>query len=179
MANDNETVEQVCSEMMGWENHTWMSSTDHEYIENLATRALAAHNREVAAKDAEIARLGETLDLHDCYADEECEDADTARMCAEDELAAKDAEIAKLKACRDGDCERIRLGAEPCEGCHVQVARDEIARLRALVKDMADILKITSKNYFECEDRICILCGKKCGRNEAFRLINEAREVCK
>lgn len=54
----------------------------------------------------------------------------------------------------------------------------EIERLRALVKEMADILKITARNYFECEDRICTLCGKKCGRNEATRLINTAREVC-
>ena len=54
------------------------------------------------------------------------------------EIAAKDAEIERLKACRDGYCERIRLGAEPCKGCHVRIAQDEIAKLRALVGKLAD-----------------------------------------
>lgn len=61
MKDNTETVEQVCELMTGWENHTWMSSTDHKYIGELANRILAAHKRELAAKDEEIARLKATL----------------------------------------------------------------------------------------------------------------------
>lgn len=61
MANKNETVEEVCELMTGWENHTWMSSTDHKYIGELAKRILTAHKREISAKDAEIDSLKRTL----------------------------------------------------------------------------------------------------------------------
>lgn len=56
---------------------------------------------------------------------------------------------------------------------------DKIEKRNALIKELADILKITSRKYFECEERMCAFCGKKCGRNEANRLIREAREVVK
>lgn len=117
MANENETVEQVCEEIRNdWACLYYSEGTRRKNgersdvpvieTEKLAERILAAHKREIAAKDAEIAKRN------------------------------------------------------------------------TLIGQLAYILKITSKKYFECEERMCAFCGKKCGRNEANRLINEARNMC-
>lgn len=162
MTNENETVEQMCDYLAN--NGNSAGEPIGVAMPRLAERILAAHKRELAAKDAEIEKLkfdNMRLKSEQCTAGafiieqtnkveelkgvvngllkaNESLAADNTRL--RDELKKKDAEIARLKACRDGECERIRLGAEPCAGCHVQVANDEIASLRALVNELADAL---------------------------------------
>lgn len=94
MADDNETHEEVCAEMRSFGDvppprFAWR---------DLAERAEAAHKRELAAKEAELARL---------------------------------------KACLAGDCERMRLCAEPCANCHIERVNER----NALIKGLADALK--------------------------------------
>ena len=59
MSNDNETVEQVLERMtrgMGYDCSVECQLLESDVVE-YADRILAAHNREVAAKDAEIENL--------------------------------------------------------------------------------------------------------------------------
>ena len=86
------------------------------------------------------------------------------------------AEIARLKACRDGDCERIHLGAEPCKGCHVQIAQDENEKLRALVKELADALDNYPCHNCKHGSERCEWCGTV---HELDALVAKAREVVK
>lgn len=61
MTNDNKTVKQVCEELRQFKD------CDGEYvheIEDLADEAEAAHNREIAEKDAEIERLANIKKEH-------------------------------------------------------------------------------------------------------------------
>ena len=60
--------------------------------------------------------------------------------CHHREIAAKDEEIARLKGCVSGDCERTKLGAEPCANCFREHARQEIEKRDALIKELADAL---------------------------------------
>ena len=76
MANDNETVDQLCEEMV---QETLHFRTVH--VDYYGDRILAAHNREIAAKDAEIEKLKEKVAMRDCS----CEDSDSERMEAEGE----------------------------------------------------------------------------------------------
>ena len=76
-----------------------------------------------------------------------------------DELAAKDAEIAQLKACRNGDCNRLRLGVEPCPGCHIQTNINKIESLKSLVKELTDALQ----NHFRCSGD-CEGCMRSSGK---------------
>ena len=91
----NETVEQVCELMTGWENHTWMSSTDHKYIGELAKRILAAHKRELAAKDALIKEIADVIVCpplcEDC--DESCENRTECAILELRGLIAKAREV--------------------------------------------------------------------------------------
>lgn len=136
METNNETVEQV-------------ALSDRPLVEQIR---IIRGNYSIGS--GEFDALDEAADVVECHQREivdfqrrydECvrkfNEADLERVRRRDEVAAKDAEIEKLKACRDGECERIRLGAEPCEGCHVQVANDEIAALRALVKELNECLR--------------------------------------
>lgn len=79
MANENETVEQVC-ELMDKESgeyHIDDYGLSYNDIWNYRERILSAHKRELAAKDAEIARLkSKNFDLNGC-------------LLAEQELAKK------------------------------------------------------------------------------------------
>lgn len=85
MANENETVEQACDDIahIPWGVYTGKIETDdecgisQEYCNKLSERTLAAHKRELAAKDDEIARLKrENFDINCC-------------LLAEQELAEK------------------------------------------------------------------------------------------
>ena len=144
MSQETETVEQVCEKMKEpsiYKGRFPASFFDGEFCA-FAIRILAAHKREIAAKDAEILSLKSKIDEYE----------------RQPELMA---DVAK---------KQLAL---------IKRQDAKIASLKSLIKELADILKITSRNYFECEERMCVFCGKKCGRNEATRLINEAREACK
>lgn len=100
--------------------------------------------------------------------------AERAEAAHKRELTAKKAELASVM----GDFEKLLKKGNLLCVQRVKLER-EIEKRNALIKGLVEILKITSKKYFECEERMCAFCGKKCGRNEATRLINEAREVVK
>lgn len=53
-----ETIEDITAEMRGWEHHTWMCVSDHEYIESLADRIDAAY-AEALRKGARNAGQGD------------------------------------------------------------------------------------------------------------------------
>lgn len=148
MANDNDTVEQIHDEL---KRDPLAPNGAKPWTHYLAERILAAHKREIAEQsavnEAQAAQLRDALN--------ECENLKWKVENYSSVVAAKDAEIAKLKACRDGECERIRLGAEPCAGCHVQVANDEVASLRALLKELNECLREAVIEV--CHDHAC--CG--------------------
>lgn len=167
--NDNETVEQVCEEMRNnWAVLYYSEGTRTKNggysgvpvieTENLAERILAAHKREIAAKDD--ARL-------------------TVVANYEAVIAAKDAEIAQLNACRDGECERIKLGAEPCKGCHWQMSADAYECLRQLVKELADALTRCIAGFENVYDEECTSYGTGDAYDNAKRVLAKAREVVK
>lgn len=91
----------------------------------------------------------------------------------------KDAEIAQLKACRNGDCDRFRLGAEPCTGCHIQTAIDKINSLQSLVKELADTLQKHLRCSGDCEGCMLTKLKYECKTKSDYELVRKAREVCK
>lgn len=161
----NETVEQVCEKMKEpsiYKGRFPASFFGGEFRE-FADRILAAYKREIAAKegerkgilkaneslaadntrlrgelaakDAEIARLNEQLVVHDCWADEECEDADAARTCAEletkelQELVKELADIVDAPLCHQ-DCSKC----PPDTRCATKRLRALVARAREVAK---------------------------------------------
>lgn len=131
----------------------------------------AAMLRQAAdALEREEKRGGSELDGWRKQALEENAALDIAR----EQLAAKEAELARVM----GDLNKLLKNGDLLCVQKVKLER-EIEKRNALIRELADILKITSKRYFECEERLCAFCGKKCGRNEANRLIKEAREIAK
>lgn len=95
-----------------------------------------------------------------------------------DALEAKDAELARLKSCLAGDCERMRLGAEPCEGCHIE-----------RINERNEIIKEFIGCYDEldwCQDGDTHFCKEECAYEEDYekclalrihRVMTKAREV--
>lgn len=186
MANDNETVEQVCEEF--GELCEGVHVNSFGYIEdmtqtdacNFINDILVAHKRELAAVSAERDEwqkqaLEENAALDVARAELTAKDAEIAglmdsvyrllkneeslgrqKVKMERELTAKDAEIARLKSCLAGDCERMRLGAEPCEGCHIE----RINERNEIIKELADALWDENGPSYR-------------------KLIAKAREVCK
>ena len=63
MASNNETLANIVEEMVEFGNHcaAFGGAYSPERWNNLCKRLIAAHNRELAAKDAEIAKLRECL----------------------------------------------------------------------------------------------------------------------
>ena len=141
MSDDNETVEQVC------ESVEYLCGTDGGGLEifgehinpiSLAERILAAHNREIAAKDAEIREL--TKELLKKYAKDgvplEAHNAD---------MAASNREIMSLRAlvkemtdklhsdycCEDGS---YFDGCDITDICHNAGTCALVARAREVVK---------------------------------------------
>lgn len=60
MANDNETVEQLCADIKTRIEELWeqdLGAMLNGEVDEFADRIEAAHNREMAAKDAEITEL--------------------------------------------------------------------------------------------------------------------------
>ena len=167
MANDNETVEQVCeivADLCSPDGGSFETiDGDRVYATLLADRILDAHKREIAAKegerkgilkaneslaadntrlrgelaakDAEIARLNEQLVVHDCWADEECEDADAARTCAELETKELRALVKELSDIVDAP-----LCHQDCDKCPPDT-RCASKRLRALVARAREVAK--------------------------------------
>lgn len=156
MANDNETVAEIVKRVRRECNSLPLPNAAGDKLK-LVREIDAAHKRELAEKDAEIEKLNEKLTLHDCWADEECEDADAARACAELEAEELRDRIANLEA--------------------------ENASIRALVGEMSDALLemndwgclvCASRHNSDCESGD--FCDRKV-RNNA--LIAKAREVMK
>lgn len=96
-----------------------------------------------------------------------------------DAVASRDAEIARLKACRDGSCESFQLGAEPCAGCHVQTAVDEIESLRSIIREL--LPRIPSGAAIPCDgcDENCKYYGDECSVRKLQSLLQKANEVLK
>lgn len=96
---------------------------------------------------------------------------------ADEFVAAHKREIAQLKACRDGDCDRFRLGAEPCPGCHIQTAIDKIDSLQSLVKVLADTLQKHLRCSGDCEGCMLTKLKYECKTKSDYELVRKAREV--
>ena len=128
MANDNETVEQLCDIVRG----LGLCSTDDGSFETivgervyatlLAERILDAHNREIDALAAQ-----KTAEAHEAFV----KNAELAEA-----IAAKDAEIEDLKK-ENASLRVIVSGATVADGN----LREEIERLREIVKELADELE--------------------------------------
>lgn len=133
MANDNETVEQVCKEMCGgdWNCDRCGDGCDcpdaEKIISSFADRILAAHNREIAAKvDARLTVVSNYENV----------------ICAKDRIiAAKDAENASLRELVKelADALEPMICIESCDACdamaggRMDACRDERARHYALI----------------------------------------------
>lgn len=113
--------------------------TLHESALNMYVREVAETNRlraELAAKDAEIARLNEKLILHDCWADEECEDADAARTRAElevEELRKIVKELADIVYDETQEICRISGGCKYCKNTSTCNTFALVARARKMI----------------------------------------------
>lgn len=156
----NKMVEQVCNEIRG-NCDMYDSSFSVANGNDLADRIIAAHEQDVAAVSAE-------RDEWQKQALEENAALDVARA----ELAAKNTFIERLKSCLAGDCERMRLGAEPCANCHIE----RINERNEIIKELADALdNYPCHNCKHGSDRC-----KWCYRMKEFdSLVAKAREETK
>ena len=124
MANNNETVEQVLERMtrgMGRDCSVECQLLESDVVE-YADRILAAHNREIDALAAQ-----KTAEAHEAFV----KNAELA-----DAIAVKDAEIEDLKK-ENASLRVIVSGATVADGN----LREEIERLREIVKELADELE--------------------------------------
>ena len=124
MANDNGTVEQVLERMtrgMGRDCSVECQLLESDVVE-YADRILAAHNREIDALAAQ-----KTAEAHEAFV----KNAELA-----DAIAVKDAEIEDLKK-ENASLRVIVSGATVADGN----LREEIERLREIVKELADELE--------------------------------------
>ena len=124
MANDNETVEQVLERMtrgMGRDCSVECQFLESDVVE-YADRILTAHNREIDALAAQ-----KTAEAHEAFV----KNAELA-----DAIAVKDAEIEDLKK-ENASLRVIVSGATVADGN----LREEIERLREIVKELADELE--------------------------------------
>ena len=159
MANDNETVGQVLERMtrgMGRDCSVECQLLESDVVE-YADRILTAHNRELSAKNAMIAEQSavnesQAAQLRDAL--NECEElkcaiADSKRisdavvkslrdkkLAMAGQIAAKDAEIEDLKK-ENASLRVINCGSYYADGN----LREEIERLREIVKELADELE--------------------------------------
>lgn len=174
MANESMTVEQACEKIASVAKE--MHESDYGEVWSMAFEVERCNKAVLAAHKREIADFQRRYD--ECV--RRFNEADIERVRLRDEVAAKDAEMLSLKSKIDEYERQPELMADVAtKSLELHKRQDaEIASLKSLVKEMADILKLTSRKYFECEEQMCVFCGKKCGRNEATRLINKAREVC-
>lgn len=117
MANENETVEQIAVEMMACHMQVAFCEDIRTYgyaVQEANNRQIAAQKREMAAKDAEIARLKrENIDINGC-------------LLAEQELAEKRDALIKefvelLNKLIPDECYRV-CGKDPCD--HIAILED-------------------------------------------------------
>ena len=124
MANNNETVEQVCGEFKT-SSHT-CKNCDFEVCPSIvvfADRIIAAHNREIDALAAQ-----KTAEAHEAFV----KNAELAEA-----IAAKDAEIVKLRSLIEGlleasstECADCRYDCGPNrENCIIHEASDYIKKV--------------------------------------------------
>lgn len=130
MANENKTVEQIAVEMMACHMQAVFCEDIRTYgyaVQEANNRQIAAQKREMAAKDAEIARLKrENVDINGC-------------LLAEQELAEeRDALIGELADVLNSyllgeciDCGKQCEGDEVCE--HQAKHRELVAKVREVV----------------------------------------------
>lgn len=120
MANNNETVEQVCEIETKNRSQTY---NDKDRLIGFSQRILAAHKRELAAKDAEIARLKrENFDLNGC-------------LLAEQELAEKrNALIRGLADALDHYVVCSAFRHDKCPECDLLPACELIKKAREVCK---------------------------------------------
>ena len=171
MSNDNKTMEQVAlsdrplAEQLRIIRDDYCAGSGEFDALDEAADVVECNQREIAGLKGErkgILKANESLA------------ADNTRL--RDELAAKDAEIAQIKACLNGDCNRLRLGAEPCPGCHIQTNIDKIDSLQSLVKEMADALDNYPCHNCKHGSERCEWCGTV---KELDALVAKAREDVK
>ena len=128
MANNNETVEQVCGEFKT-SSHT-CKNCDFEVCPSIivfADRIIAAHNREINAIAAQ-----KTAEAHEAFV----KNAELAEA-----IAAKDAEIVKLRALV-GELAECLYG-NPCTGCGMYRCSfcKHRRRMNALVAKAREVVK--------------------------------------
>lgn len=167
MANDNETLEQVCeivADLCSPDGGSFETvNGDRVYATLLADRILDAHKREIAAKDAENARLVSVINS-------EC------NKCGDCAKFGYD--------CNAGDID----GNENCRACKKFVSK-EVSALRALVGELADALLAACddtcdycKKHLNISEASALLCfyGGQCNVGQAYgRLVSKAREAVK
>lgn len=112
MVRDNETVEQVCK---------------------VAKRLAKGSERCVEDNDLPLSVRA----MHGKAAKNAVEFAERILAAHKREIAAKDAKITRLKSCLAGDCERMRLCAEPCANCHIERVNER----NEIIKELADAIE--------------------------------------
>lgn len=191
MANDDETVEQVCDDIehIPWGVYTGKIETDDEcgisqaYCNELSDRIHAARKREIEAKDKEIAKLRKALSrveniTGDCRKCEECGDESCPWFGEPDGCNNREARDKYLHGDmtnllveihqREYDIEYLRSVIKgEAESREKNDARyeSEIAKRDALIKEMCEALYDASEDYTD--------------RDLCRALIAKAREVVK
>ena len=123
MANDNETVNEIRADVGEYLTSIGPSELPSEtQVEEFADRFASAHNREIDALAAQ-----KTAEAHEAFV----KNAELA-----DAIAVKDAEIEDLKK-ENASLRVIVSGATVADGN----LREEIERLREIVKELADELE--------------------------------------
>lgn len=137
MANDNETVNDIRADVGEYLTSIEPSELPSEtQVEEFADRFVAAHNREIAAKDAEIREL--TKELLKKYAKDGVPlEAHNADMAASNrEIMSLRALVKELADALDSyPCHNCKHGSERCEWCvKVHELDALVAKARGVVK---------------------------------------------
>ena len=167
MANDNETVEQVC------ESVEYLGGTDGGGLEifgehinpiSLADRILSAHNRELAAKDAMIAEQSAVNEAQAAQLRDALNECEELKCAIADSKRISDAVV---KSLRD---KNLEMAGE------IAAKDAEISSLRLLVKELADELDSYPCHNCKHGSERCEWCGTV---KELDALVAKAREVVK
>lgn len=170
--NNNETVDKVCCEMLA------IRDCDGEYIselDDIADRILSAHEREITEKDNEIAKLTNIIDT-ECNKCGDCakfgSDCSAGDVDGNEDCHACDGFVSKEVAAKDDERRTVVSVYEI-----VSKAKDaEIAKLRSLVKELADV----AEGFVLCKATDCeTICrgDERCLHRRTIALVAKAREV--
>ena len=169
MTNENETVEQVCADIKTRIDELWqqdLGAMMNGEVDDFAERFLAAHTREIAAKDAEMLNLRTSLArvmevTGDCRMCEECGD-ETCPWFGEPD------------GCNNREGRALFLAGKLVNPLKAKDA--EISKLRSLVGELADAVQY-SNPCADC-DVDCMYYGD-CKVLNRRSLVTRAREVAK